>query len=50
LKRFYLGPYIIELLHYYVYRRTMTAEIIRWRRWPPGGIWVEEVLSRTVHN
>ncbi len=28
----------------------MTAEIIRWRRWPPGGIWVEKVLSWTVSN
>ncbi len=44
MKKYYLGLYIIELLQYYVSGRTMTAEIIRWRRWPPGGIWVEKVL------
>jgi hypothetical protein len=34
LNEFYLGQYIIESLQYYVSRRTMTAEIIRWRKWP----------------
>ncbi len=34
LNRFYLGQYIIELLQYHVSRRTMTAEINRWRKWP----------------
>ncbi len=43
LKKFYLGQYVIELLQYYISRRTMTAESIRWRWWPPGGIWVENV-------
>jgi hypothetical protein len=45
LKKFYLEQSIIELLQHYVSRRTMTVEIIRRRRWPPGGIWVEKVLS-----
>jgi hypothetical protein len=34
LKMFILGQCVIELLQYYVSRRTMTVESIRWRRWP----------------
>ncbi len=35
MKKFYLGKCVIELLQYTVLsRRTMMAEIIRWRRWP----------------
>ncbi len=48
LKKFYLGQYVMELLQHY--RRTMTVESIRWRWWPPGGIWVEKVFSWTVNN
>jgi hypothetical protein len=33
LKKFYFGQCIIELLQYYVSRRTIKAEIIRWRQW-----------------
>jgi hypothetical protein len=47
---FHLGQYIIEFLQYYISRRTMTVESIRWRWWPPGGIGVEKVLSSTVCN
>jgi hypothetical protein len=50
LKKFILGQCIIELLLYNVSRRAITVETIRWRRWPPGGIWIEKVLSWTVHN
>jgi len=42
LKKFILGQYEFELLQYYISRRTMTAESMRWRRWPPGGIGVEK--------
>jgi hypothetical protein len=45
LKMLFLGQYVIELLQHYVSRRKMMVESIRWRRWPPGGIWVEKVLS-----
>ncbi len=42
LKKFYLGQYVIELIQYYISRRTMTMESIRWRRWPLGGIRIEK--------
>jgi hypothetical protein len=45
-----LGHCVTELLQYYIIRRIMTVESIRLRRWPPGCIWVEKVLSWTVNE
>jgi hypothetical protein len=42
LKKLCLGQCVIELLQYYVSRRTMMVESIRWRRWPPGGKGIEK--------